>query len=138
MRIFHRRKLNNCINFIHKRAFGFAYNNYESSFDELIPKDNSLKIHHGNIQKLAVEIFKVKLGIAPALLTTVAKNVYSVRYGIESASCIGPKIWNSIPRRYKKFKSSSELKAKFKTFFTENCLHKLCRRYLFHVGYAHG
>lgn len=56
------RKLNNCINFDHERAFGIACNNDESSFDEFIL--NFFKIHHRNLQDLAVEILNVKLDIS--------------------------------------------------------------------------
>ena len=53
--------MNNQINGTHERALGVVDNNYKSSFDELRPKGNSFKIHHGNLQKLTVDIFKVKL-----------------------------------------------------------------------------
>ena len=38
-----------------------AYKDYTSSFDELLLKGNSFRIHQRNLRKLAVEIFKVKL-----------------------------------------------------------------------------
>ena len=58
--IFHSRKLNNRINKIHERALRLVYKDYTSSFDDLLAKDNSFKIHQRNLQKLAIEIFKVK------------------------------------------------------------------------------
>ena len=102
--IFHSRKLNNRINKIHERALRLVYKDYISSFDDLLAKDNSFKIHQRNLQKLAIEIFKVKKGIAPAIMNNIfefndnpyslrndtayfkSRNVQTVRYGIVTAS----------------------------------------------------
>ena len=72
--MFHSRKLNNRINHIHERALRLVYKDYTSSFEELLLKDNSLRIHYRNLQKLAIEILKVKLGLA---LETM-KNIYPI------------------------------------------------------------
>ena len=72
--MFHSRKLNNRINHIHERALRLVYKDYSSSFDELLLKDNSLRIHYRNLQKLAIEILKVKLGLAPETM----KNIYPI------------------------------------------------------------
>ena len=101
--MFHSRKANNRINRIHERALRLAYKDYTSTFDELLLKDNSFKVHHRNLQKLAIEIFKVKLGLAPEIMKNIfpiienpydlrnetkfkSRNVHTVRYGIETAS----------------------------------------------------
>ena len=72
--MFHSRKLNNRINHIHEKALRLVYKDYTSSFDELLLKDNCFRIHHRNPQKLAIEIFKVKLSLAPEIM----KNVFPV------------------------------------------------------------
>ena len=84
--MFHSRKLNNHIheriNYIHKRALRLVYKYYNSSFDELLFKDHSFRIHHRNLKKLATEIFKVKLGLAPEIMEKVfpiIENPYDVR-----------------------------------------------------------
>ena len=68
--MFHSRKLNNRI----KRALRLVYKNYNSSFDELPVKDNSLRIHQSNRQKLAIEILQVKLGLPPEIMKNIFFN----------------------------------------------------------------
>ena len=72
--MFHSRKLNNRINHINERALRLVYKSYTSTFDELLLKDNSFRIHHRNLQKLAIKIFKVKLGLA----TEIMKNIFPI------------------------------------------------------------
>ena len=43
--MFHSRHLNNCINHIHERVLRIIYQDYNSSFKELLRKDTSLKVH---------------------------------------------------------------------------------------------
>ena len=47
------RTLNKDINGLHKRALNLVYNDFSSSFSELLEKDNSVSIHHRNLQTLA-------------------------------------------------------------------------------------
>ena len=60
--LFHARKLNKWLNNIHERALRLVYKDYTSSFDELLTKDNSFRLHYHNLQNPAIQIFKVKLG----------------------------------------------------------------------------
>ena len=41
---------------------------HNSSFDELLEKDNFCKIHDRNLQKLVTEIFKVKMNLASEMM----------------------------------------------------------------------
>ena len=50
--MFHSRSCNNKINKL------LVYDDYESSFDVLLNKNKSFSIHHQNIQKLMIEIYK--------------------------------------------------------------------------------
>ena len=80
--MFHSRKLNNRINHVHERALRLVYKDYTSSFDELLLKDNSFRIHHRNLQKLEIEIFTVQLGLAPKIMKNVfpiIENPYDLR-----------------------------------------------------------
>ena len=55
--MFHSRKLNGRINKLHERALRIVYQDYVSSFTELLEKDKSTTIHNRNIQLLATELF---------------------------------------------------------------------------------
>ena len=52
------RSCNNKINKLHERALRLVYDDYESSFDVLLNKNKSFSIHHQNIQKLMIEVYK--------------------------------------------------------------------------------
>ena len=46
----------NKINPIHERALRTTYKDKSSTFQELLEKENSISIHHRNVQKLPIEI----------------------------------------------------------------------------------
>ena len=66
--MFHNRTLNNRINKLQKRALCLVHNDKTSSFYELLQKDNSFTIHPRSIQKLALEVYRVKHRIAPKIM----------------------------------------------------------------------
>ena len=97
----HSRGLNNKINRIHKMALRVTYKDKSPTFQELLEKYNSVSIHHRNIQKLAIEIYKVLHGFSPPILNDIfvpvsrpynfrrnntlqRRRVNSVRHGTES------------------------------------------------------
>ena len=63
--MFHSRRLNNRINHIHERALRIIYQDYNSSFEELLRKDGSLTIHQRNLKLLVTEMFQGKLDVPP-------------------------------------------------------------------------
>ena len=67
--IFCGRNLNNRINHLHERLLRIVYNDYESSFQELLELDNSVSIHHRNIRLLAIELFKVKYFLSNQIMS---------------------------------------------------------------------
>ena len=72
--MFHSRKLNSRVNKLHERALRIVYQDYTSSFTELLEKDNSTTIHNRNIQLLATELYMVKytvIGLSPLLMNEI-------------------------------------------------------------------
>ena len=69
------RKSNNLINRIHERALRIAYNDYTSDFNRLLEKDDSVNIHHKNIQALAIEIYKTMNDLNPVFM----KEIFSLK-----------------------------------------------------------
>ena len=67
------RIVNYKINSLHYRALKIVYMDEVSTFDELLKRDKSVKIHHRNIQFLATEMFKVKFGFSPQFMTDIFK-----------------------------------------------------------------
>ena len=63
------------------------------------------------------------------------RNVRTVRYGIETASFVGPRIWNSLPQEIKESTSLQIFKSKIKSWTPKNCPCKLCKNYMQHLGY---
>ena len=105
----HSRKLNNRINRIHERALRVVYNDENSTFDELLTKDNSVEVHDRNLQVLITEMFKVKMGASPVIMNVIfqirnrnyktrsfsefqSECVKTVHYGTETVSILGPKL----------------------------------------------
>ena len=69
--MFHSRMLNEGINDIHERAPRIVYKDFNSSFQELLIEDNSLNIHHRNLQKRVTEIFEITNDLSPELMNDV-------------------------------------------------------------------
>ena len=62
--MFHSRTLNNTINSIHESELRITYNDSKSTFGELLKKDNSVSIHHRNLQVLPIKMFKINNNMA--------------------------------------------------------------------------
>ena len=125
------------------------------SFNELLKTDGSVTIHHRNIQKLDIEIYKVKNNLSPPMMHEIFPDrnyhgpgirsqtdfelpcVNSIRKGHETLRFIGPNIWNIIPERIKIASSLTIFKNKIKNWVPENCPCRLCKDYVQGLGYVH-
>ena len=147
----HSHKNNNKIKHLHERCLRLIYSDKKSSYENLL--DNSVSIHHKNIQALAIEMFKVKhklcleincdvfmertnnqcnLRNCPDFITP---HVHSVFHGTESISYLGPKIWDVVPEEFKHKKSLNSSKESIKIWVRTNCPSRLCKIYLDGVGF---
>ena len=147
----HSRTLNNRINVLHKRALSLVYNDFSSSFSELLEKDKSVTIHHRNLQTLAYEIFKVKNNMAPEILTEIfpqKENNYSLRnratlqgrsiktvmYGSEAIQ-FGAKDMEHFTNGIKKIVSPTLFEKKIREWAPKNCACSLCKTCVQNIGF---
>ena len=129
--MFQSRCLNNKINSIHERTLRITYQDNTSAFQELLNKDNSVSLHHRNLQFLATEMFKIHRGLSPEILretfvpktssyylrrndTFEKRKVSSVHHGTESLSFLGLKIWDLVPAELKQSETPYSFKLKIK------------------------
>ena len=149
--MFHSRRLNNRINRIHERALRLVYQDSKSTFIELLKKDESFTIHECNIQSLAIELYKVKNGFSPKIMSLVlplnenfnyprqnefaTRNIRKVGSGTETVSHLGPQIWTMVPDRIKMLKSLHSFKIEIRKWKPISCPCRLCKTYIKDLGF---
>ena len=80
--MFQSRMLNNRINNLHERALRLVYKDNISTFTQLLQRDNSFSIHDRNLQKLAIEMYKVINNLSPDFMHSlfpIMNNSYNLR-----------------------------------------------------------
>ena len=145
------RKSNNKINRVHERALRIAFDDYTSTFKDLLDKCGSETKHVRNIKKVAIEMYKVNKGTSPKIISDLFSerefsstrsgsffNVSSrntVFKGDMSLRTYGPKVWNEfLPHNLKNIDSFEKFKTEVKKWIPEcNC--RLCRVYVQSVGF---
>ena len=128
------------------------YEDENLTFQELLDLDESMSIHHRNIQKLAIEMFKIKNNLSPPLMQEIFKdntniydfrnkrcweptNVRTVHYGTETISYRGPKTWDMVPQNIKDSLSLAEFKSKIKSWKPNDCACRLCKTFIPQLGF---
>ena len=64
-----------------------------------------------------------------------SRKIHSARYGIETASFVGARVWSSLLSDRKECESLELFKSKINNSLPENCPCKLCKPYLQRIGY---
>ena len=149
--MFHSRKLNNRINRLHERALRIVYKDDNSSFDELLKKDESFTFHERNIQTMAIELHKVAYGLGPKIMNIIfplnsyvayptknpfkTYNVKTVSWGTETLAHLGPTIWSIVPKDLKK-SSLSKFTTKIRKWKPDQCPCRICKTYIPNLGFV--
>ena len=125
--MFHTKQLNNRINSLHEKALRVRYQVRNSSFSELLNLDKSISIHYKNMKYLLTEIYKVKMGILPPIMSDIfslyenssynlssgvtvnRRNLRTSKFSFETVSTIGAILWNDLPAE---LKNAERLKTK--------------------------
>ena len=147
------REINRKINYIHEQALRIVYNEYTSSFNELLVKNSSVSIHHRNIQYVAIEMYKIVNNLSPPFMNEifeyrtgnsnrsgnifVRKNVNTVYKGDNSLRIFGPIVRNiMLPEKYKICLTLTNFKNSIKSWIPENCPCRLCKNYIPSLGFT--
>ena len=135
------------INSIEKRALKLVcQDSHDLTFQELLAKDKSIRVHQKNLQLLINEIFKSKTGVSPELMNDIfhfvgkpynlrsdytleRKRDHTVYHGSESLSSLAHKLWNLLPTLIKNSASLKEFKTKINTWEFDRCPCKTCKKY---------
>ena len=147
----HNRTINGKINRLHERALRVVYKDNKLTFEELLDKDKSFTIHERNLQKLAIEMYKIKHNLSPSPVQELFRNqgklnlrqnnewvipkVKTENYGKETIRYRGPLTWNLVPNELKNCKSLSTFKEKIKEWKPKGCKCRLCKVYIQDLGY---
>ena len=146
------RKINRKINYIHERALRLVYDDYHTPFEDLLRRNNTVSIHHRNIQQVATEMFKIKHKLGPQLLNDLfcekaintrsnvtfhRPNVKTVAYGDHSLRSFGPIVWDNVmPKSMKKISNIDDFKKNIKLWIPTNFPCRLCKTHIPNLGFA--
>ena len=135
--MFHSRRINNRINRLHERSLRLTYNDYNSSFKDLLSK--SVSIHERNLQVFATLLYKVINNLSPEIVSEIfyannqphynlrrsfnfqSVNVRTIRYGTESLTYLANKIWSQIPTDIKEAPTLELFREKIKLWQISDC-----------------
>ena len=131
---------------------GIVYNDFKSSFKNLLEKDGAVSIHVKNLQKLATEMFKISKNFSVPLMSELfyqkinhydlrnpyefsIANVNSVFHGQASIRHLSPLIWQLVPPEFKDLNTLSAFKAAIRKRKPSNYSCSLWKTYIGNVGF---
>ena len=137
--------LKNKLNKLHERALRLVYKNKSLTFEELLEKDKAFSIHERNLQKLAIEMYKVKNNLCPKPfqdLFTLKSNgkgfvlprIKTINRGEETVRFRGPKTWDMVPEEIKEAESLAIFRDRIGKWKPMNCSCRLCTVFVKGVG----
>ena len=146
------RRSNHLINKLQERALRIAYNDFNSSFSELLEMANESTIHIRNLKFLLTEVYKFLNGLSPPIMNEVfqtndcpydlrnprilaSKHKSTIKYGINTIAFRGSQIWQNIPLEIRNSESLSLFKSNIKQIQSLPCRCKICRSFIANLGY---
>ena len=128
------------------------YKNENLTFQQLLDLDGSVTIHHRNLQRLAIEMYKIKNGLSPIPVQNIFNDydqTYDLRkkrcwkmpkirtliYGTETVRYRGIKTWDILPDDIKFAENLQIFKSKVKTWTPVGCTCELCKTFIPDLGY---
>ena len=146
------RRSNHLFNKLQERALRIAYNDFNSSFSELLEMANESTIHIRNLKFLLTEVYKFLNGLSPPIMNEVfqtndcpydlrnprilaSKHKSTVKYGFNTIALKGAQVWQNISLEIRNSKSLSLSKFNIKQIQSLPCRCKICRSLIANVGY---
>ena len=130
---------------IQERALQFVYEDFDSSYEELLNKAKIPTFHVRRLRTMALETFKILNNMSPPVLSNLVRlrenTVYNFRYnnilqvprvstskfGKKSFSDAAAVLWNSFPDEFRKVSSFNQFKALISNWNGGDFKCKLCR-----------
>jgi hypothetical protein len=129
---------------VNYRALRFVFQNFNSSYEELLGKMKTCTLEVQRLRMVAMETFKILNGIGPVYLNDFIiekQSVYAfrynkilevprtrtVRYGTNSFSSLAAKVWNSLPDHLRTATSFDTFKSMIGQWNGQTCKCAMCR-----------
>ena len=123
---------------IQERALRFIYNEYTSSYEDLLCKSKLPSLKVRRLRTFALEVFKIDNKDCPVYLfdlIDIKNTSYSFRYqnkaalpqvrttsfGLQSFRYAGAKLWNELPDHFRKDMSLDQFKNLINTWSGSSC-----------------
>ena len=119
----HTKQLNNRINSLHEKALRVTFQNRNSSFSKLLKLEKLASIYYRYIKYLLTEIYKVKMGLSPPVVSDIfslnqnsscnitsgvsmsKRNVRTSKLVLRLLIQFGAILWNDLPAELKHMES---------------------------------
>ena len=142
--MFYGRGVNNKISNLLERPLRIVYKDSNSSFKELLKKDNLFTVHHRNIKSLAIELFKVKENLANTIMNDILQTktlpynlrtkkdfvrsfVNTSRFDPNLLCYFASEVWNIVPSDIKNASNRHIFKNNIRKWEPKECHCDLCR-----------
>ena len=144
--MFHGKELNRNVNHIHEKSLHVAHKGYNSTFNDLPKKDNSVCDHRRKIQSLTSELFKVKGNFPNTTMSDIfptrvlnynlssrtdflRNTANTTKFGLNSLKYFASKVCSMRAIEIKNSLSLGMFKNKISNCEPNNCDYKTCQDY---------
>ena len=124
---------------IHQRALRVVYDDYNSTYKELIASHNDISIHQKHLKHLAIQVYKSLTNLNPEFMWPFFKNksfpdslrnvnicilrpARSSHYSVNSVQFWGRLLWNNLPISVKESVSVKEFEQKLNQKILCSCV----------------
>ena len=130
---------------IQERALRFVYNDFNSTYEEVLSKANIPSLHVRRLRTMAIETFKILNEIAPPVISNLVRlrdsSMYNFRYNNilqvpqvrtsayrkKSFRYAAAVLWNSIPDEFRQVNNFGQFKSLIANWNGGDCKCNLCR-----------